>query len=717
MESTESSLVLHQYLVMLKRHWIPASVIFMLVMLLTILNISKQKPSYEAESKLSFKSISPTSSLTGLGREIGEIKSLVQENNPLNNELELIKSEPNVRTTIEKLQLKDRKGNTLKVKDFLKQLSVSQIRGSDILTVSYKDENPQIAALVVNTIAELYLQNNQIINRSEAVSARKFIEDQLPKAEASVRKAEADLRQFKERNNVVVLEEEAKSAVQVMAGLEAKITEARSALADANAEAEAFKKELQMNTQEALTVTSLSQSSAVQESIKNYQQIQQQLDLERTRFQDTHPLIVDLKQKQANLRAALKDQIQQVSDEKKPFPASSLQIGEVKPKLIEEFVRTETKRQGLANQVAALSTDKELYKQRISIIPKLEQQQRELENKLQTAQTTYSLLLQKFQEIRIAENQTIGNVRIIEAATVPEEPVASRKSLLLVTGVLLGSVLAVGTAIILESKDKSIRSVEETKEIFGFTVLGVIPYSRKFPRIAWSDKLTSIRLPHPKAYKEAKNDSLQTTLEIVARDIPNSPIGTAYRMLYSNLRFLNANKDIKTLVVTSCVPQEGKSTVCANLAAAVAQLGRQVLLIDANILYPFQDRIWGVSNQVGLTNLIVEQKETKTAIQEVMVNLDLLTSGLINPEPSALFESPKMTVMLEKFAAKYDLVIIDACSLNTSVDALILGRMSDGILLVSRLGVVDFVSANTGKEFLHKSGQNVLGMVVGFPKE
>src|SRR4028119_2136908 len=130
----------------------------------------------------------------------------------------------------------------MKTKDFLKKLTVATIRGADILTVSYKDNNPKIAADAVKNLMNSYIDKNQKVNRLEAVSVRQFIERKLPNSDQAMRKAAAELRKFKEDNKVVNLEEEAKSAVAVMAELESKIDQAKSDLLNASAKSKAFER-------------------------------------------------------------------------------------------------------------------------------------------------------------------------------------------------------------------------------------------------------------------------------------------------------------------------------------------------------------------------------------------------------------------------------------------------------------------------------------------
>jgi len=238
--------------------------------------------------------------------------------------------------------------------------------------------------------------------------------------------------------------------------------------------------------------------------------------------------------------------------------------------------------------------------------------------------------------------------------------------------------------------------------LFGFTLLGVIP-AHKFEKNGWRNLLRP---------SSGAGDAEPSSRQIVVKDTPHTNVSAAYRMLQANLRFLSSDTELKVIVVSSSLPHEGKSTVAANLAATVAQLGRKVLLVDADMHRPVQHRIWELPNQVGLSNVIVGQAELKSAIALVMDNLDVLSCGVIPPNPMALLESQRITSLIKQFASNYDLVIVDSPALNVAADALILGKKADGILLVARPGVLYSGSVAFAKDLLKKSSQHVLGMVV-----
>jgi len=257
---------------------------------------------------------------------------------------------------------------------------------------------------------------------------------------------------------------------------------------------------------------------------------------------------------------------------------------------------------------------------------------------------------------------------------------------------VMGLLLALAVAFALDLSDRSIKTVREARELFGFTLLGVIPNLSKVGRIDSSEERLVPR--------------------VVVKDSPFSATAGVYQMLQANLKFLGSDEQIKTIIVTSSVFQEGKSEVAANLAAVIAQGGRRVLLVDSDLRHPIQHQVWQLTNASGLSNVIVNQTSLDIAIQNVLPNLDVLSSGVVPPNPVALLDSKRMAFLIDTFSQAYDFVIFDAPPLSGIADAAVLGKMADGILLVVRPGTVDFTSAQAAKEFLLQTNQNVLGMVI-----
>ncbi|NET67274.1 MAG: hypothetical protein F6K63_23960 [Moorea sp. SIO1G6] len=350
MESPESSRF-EQYWWILKRRWLPASGIFVSVSVIMSLVASLQKPVYVAQGLLLFKRLNTTSSVTEVGKEIGILQPLVDQSNPLDTEANIMMSEPLAQKTITALNLKDNQGQPLATKDFLHNVSVTNIRKTDLLEVSYQSQDPQEAAAVVNQLMSIYLENHLDFQRAEAVAARKFIEKQLPQAEATVSKTEAALRQFKQENQVISLDAEARSAIEVLTDLQKEIAQNQSKMADVNAQYESLQKRLGMNSKQAVALTALKQSPEVQEALQELRQVEVELALERNRFQSTHPTIAKLESKVASLKGILNQRVKQVSNAK-PKPASQLfKLGELQQDLTKE-----RKYSALSSQLSALSS-------------------------------------------------------------------------------------------------------------------------------------------------------------------------------------------------------------------------------------------------------------------------------------------------------------------------------------------------------------------------
>ena len=676
---------LGQYWLILKRRWLPALLVTSSVLVLAAFVTFRQKPVYQAESKLRFNKSNNVSSLSGLGGQIGELSGITNLSNPLDTEAEVIQSHPLIKETINKFNLKNKEGEALTYEAFLKQLTVKTIRGTDVLQLSYKSTDPQEAANVVNSLMGDYMKNNVEDNTAEVRAAREFLQKELPQVESRVVQAEVALRQFKEQNNVVALEEEARFGVESLKDLSENITQSQAKLVEAMTRSEALQNQLKLQTQQAVALSSLSQSPGVQQVLTEFQKTQDELAVARTKLTDEHPTVVNLSKKLEALRNQLEGRVGQIVGNGVSIREPDLQIGELKQSLTAELVKSEVERLAATNRVGLLRKAFISNQARLSILPKLEQQQRQLQRKLQVAVATYEQLLKQLQEAQVVEKQNVGNARVIASALVPDKPISPKIPLNLALGGFLGILLGVGTALILEAMDKSLKTLDEAKKLLGYPLLGTIP------RVDEKDKERQ---------------------ELPVLNNPYSPATNAFEILQTNLGFTTSDKALKVIVVSSSIPGEGKSFVSANLAVAIAQLGRRVLLIDADMRRPRQQEIWNVPNMIGLSNVLVGQAALHGSTAEALVTLDVLTCGKIPPNPLALLESQRMASLVKDASLDYDFVIIDAPPLTAVADALNLGKLADGMLLVVRPGVANTGSVTAAKSLLEQSGQRVLGMVV-----
>jgi polysaccharide biosynthesis transport protein len=689
-EDQDSSIDIQQYWLIFKRRWLVTSIIIASVFGVTALWTYSKKPIYESEGKLVFTKRDGASSLTSLSTKMGELGGLTNLSNPIDTEAEIIRSYPIIIKTITTLKLRNDEGEQLSLEAFLKNLTLKTVRGTDVMQLSYRSTNPQEAADVVNSLMKYYLESNIRNNRSEARSAREFLSKQLPEVEKRVTKAEMNLRRFKENNRVVALDVEAKTGLESLGKLDEAITKSQGELAAAYTRSTALQYEMKLSTRQAVDLSTLSQSPGVQQALTEYQKIQKDLAVARTLYTNDNPKVIDLVMKEASLKDILEERVAQTVGSSNSLPKQNLQIGELKQALTQDLVKSEVERLALTNQIGELRRVFIVNRRRLDSLPRLEQQQLQLERQLSVAQLTYQELLKQFQLVEVLENQNVGNSRIISEALISDRSVSPKIPLNLAIGGFLGILLGGGTALLLESMNQSLKNIEEANRLLGFPLLGTIPQ--------YGDK-------NPKNREEGRR-------ELPLLDNPYSPVSTSFEMLQTNLGFTLSDKELRVILLTSSTAGEGKSFVAANLALAAAHVGKRVLLVDADMRRPRQHRVWEIPNLLGLSNILAGQTQLKNAVHDVSSHVHLLPAGKIPPNPVTLLDSQRMADLVEEARNDYDFVIIDTPPLTAVTDPLIVGKYVDGLLLVVRPGHVEYSAVKSSKLLLDQAKVPILGMAV-----
>jgi polysaccharide biosynthesis transport protein len=673
---------LGQYLLKLRRRWKPATIVFLATVGSSILFSLFLQDTYQSTGKLLFKQ-NTEASLTGIGEEASKLTAFDINETPLNNEVEKIIAAPVLQETIDQLELTNDEGEPLKPKDFAKKLTVEMVGGSDVLEVTYDDKDPKVAAEVVNSLMNIYVREQIRSNQAEPANAKEFINRQLPAIEAKVQSAESDLEKFRTANSIIDLQEEKKIIVQEMGSINRQIADVGASYQGKQAQTQALQNQLKLDLRQAIAANQLGSTPFVKSTLTELANTETALAKERQRFNDNHPSIVSLNEKKANLRNQLEETVASTVGEGVAVSDGVLNTGENnKQTMLENYINLKIDELSLQQQLTSIAGAQEKYNNRAQALPTLEKTEQELVRKTETANKTYKALLESLQQVRLAENQQTGNVEIIETAITPEQGSSGRLAVVAL-GVLAGLLFSNLTAIFLELRDRTIKSIPELKKKISYKVLGV--------------------LPQIEGYQQQG---------VLVKEEPDSYVSELYRMLQANLKFVTSQRSPKVILVTSSIPGEGKSTITANLGAAIAQLGRHVLLIDGDLRKPSQKNIWRVGEVTGLPEVIREQKPLAKAIHQPMPKLDLLLTNGRVPNPLALLDSPEMGELIAQGRKTYDLVLIDAPPLPVTADVLTLSKMVDGILFISRLGVVEQESAELAREALISIEPSILGMVI-----
>ena len=668
-----------EYLVKVKRRWKPALAVFLLTLgVAGVLSLFQDK-TYSAQGKLLFRK--NAGGVGEIGEQAGTLEPILNDQTPLSTQIQILESEPVVQQVIDRQRLTNDEGEPIKPKDFRQRLNTGVVGGTDVVEVRYTHPDPKVASEVVNALMDIYIQTQIRSNQSKPAAAREFIDEELPSVEAKVKDAESEISSFRAENNIVDLAEEKKGLVTNLGLLNQQIATAGSELQGVQAQGAALQGQLGLNLEQAVAANQLGSYPEVQSILEQLTQTESQLAKERQRFNDEHPAVISLNEKKNDLTQQLRNLI--ATNVGAEVSQGLLQNNNgTKENQLEKFIGLKIDELSLQRQVASLYDTQQEYLQRAKELPRLEKTERELVRRAESAGKTYETLLNSLQEARIAENNNSGNADIVEYAAVPENG-SSGKMLLLGMGVVMGAFLANLSIILLEMQDRSIQSLAEIKKKFPYKTIGITPLE-------------------PPRYQG----------KIVTRDEPDSFSSEVYRMIQANLKFLTSDKPPKVILMTSSVPEEGKSTVIANLAAAIAQLGRNVLLVDADLRRSSQHRLWGVDNKQGLKDIIAHGVNPLSTISHPMPKLSLLTSGQVQSNPLALLDSPAISDFIGRSRREYDLILIDAPPLAVTADVLTLSKLVDGIVFVTRPGIVEQESAELAQEALTTTGQKILGMVV-----
>lgn len=318
------------------------------------------------------------------------------------------------------------------------------------------------------------------------------------------------------------------------------------------------------------------------------------------------------------------------------------------------------------------------------------QQQTELitlQQQLSAERSQYSTLVSGLSDIEAQTARTADNLVIVSPAVQPDRPVAPRPLLNVALALAGGLALAIGAILVLERLDQSVKSDDQLTERTGLVALGHIAFT-----------------PTGRGRRE----------DLVVLSDARSPVAEAYRELRTNLLFSSLDKEIRTVVVTSSVPSEGKSRTAANLAVVLAQAGHATLLVDADFRRPSQHRIFGRVRNVGLANLMLRDLPESEALWpiEPVPSLTLLASGPIPPNPSELLGSAQLRSLLATFRDRYRYIVIDTPPVNAVTDPTVLAANADATVLVIEQGSTTYPAVLRASHALERVGANLVGAVV-----
>ncbi|BAZ10142.1 hypothetical protein NIES4071_19560 [Calothrix sp. NIES-4071] len=673
-EETGSDWNFRDFLGIIRRRLLVVVGVGTIVMGINANSMLNQKKEYESNFRLLVEPLNDDSKAIDVTKDANATRTTLD----YESQIQVLKSPDLLSGVIQKLQ---KSYPEINYTTLINSLTVVRLGETKIIEVRYRGENAEKVHNIAKQISNDYLEYSLQKRQTKLRQGISFVDKQLPVLQKRVDSIQRELQFFKQKNNFVDPETQS----QQIASQVNTLSQQRLAVNQQLAQARASASEL---TAPNGQLAALNDATVYQQLLVQVRQLEAQIAAERARFQEDNPVIRTLREKRDNLLPLLNQEAQRITNVKVAQAATQLQTLQVQS---EELKKAE----------------KRLEEQRKQS-PVLARQYTELQRNLQVATESLNRFLTTRETLQIQIVQTELPWQLIQPPSKPESPASDTKRALIMG--LLGSMAAgVGAAVLLDKLDNTYHTVASLKEAVKLPLIGTIPFERQ---------LFSEQNRTNKQISAIKTVKLQHIgIPVIARvsDYGNysEKFLEALRVLYTNIQFLGSDRPIRSIVVSSAMSSDGKSTIAFNLAKIAAAMGQRVLLVDANLRQPTIHTLSNLSNLWGLTNLI----STNSPIEEVIrpypqiKELSIITSGPTPPDPIKLLSSEKIKRLMGEFQNMFDLVIYDTPHLNELADASLLAPHTNGILLAVRMDKTDTSQLKRALDNLKLSRLNILGVV------
>ena len=447
----------------------------------------------------------------------------------------------------------------------------------------------------------------------------------------------------------------------------------------------------------------LNDAPLYQQLIAQQSQLDTQISGELARFQTDNPVIQTLQEKRNNLLPIINAEAKRILNTRIAQAAVLVR-------------KVEVDNQQLTQAEQQLQSE-------LKQLPILSRQYTDIQLNLQLANESLTRFLAKREQLQIDVAQTELPWELIQAFTLPRYPISPNVPRSLLLGFVASSLLGIGAAFLREQTDNTYHSVENVQDKMGVPLLGSLPFNKSLV----GSRSFNLRKRGKDQEPEVVVDPLMASDE--SNTSPRRSSRSSYyygqgsfweslQVLYSNIQLLNSDRSIKSLVVSSAVPGDGKTTVAFSLAKTAAVMGKKVLLVDCDLRKSKVHKISKLNNLWGITSLISSDIDIEQVIQKVpgFDDLSVITAGPVPPDPARLLSSDKMSQLMDYFTDNFDLVIYDTPPLSGLVDARLVAVNTDGVMLVVRIDKTDKSVAKQLVDTLKASPINLLGLVVNGDK-
>ncbi len=604
--------------------------------------------------------------------------------------------------------------------ELLTGLEVRRLGETKIIVVTYESENAEIAGAVTRTVSEEYIDYSEEQQQAGETRVLEVIEEELPSLRERVESIQDEVQAFRQNNNVLDPITKGNQLSSNISNLEQRQIETDISIQENLSLRENLLQQLGLSLDEAITTVALSEAPRYQQLLNRLKDLETEIAIELGRFKENSPNIEVLQQQRDSILQLLEEESIAVLGEQGVSQELRSQINSPNPLrlgLTQDLIGATNQIEVLKVRQGALEEAEEKLRNDLEDLSELARTYEAINQRLNVAQENLRRFINRREQLKIEAIQSALPWQILEPPYQPSQPLSGTNTRGLIIGLFAGMLAGAGVAYLAEKVDNKFHSPNDVKEASRVPLLGVIPFSRTLEEAEGRGYKAVVPIEQGEEVNHEiseSNGNHTSKKESVVDDL-SFAFKEAFRTLHANLSFMNPDDlPMKSLVVSSSVPGEGKSTVSLNLAYVAASIGKRVLLVDADMRRPQVHQALELPNQYGLSNVISTGLTLEEAIQRLPgnSNLNILTSGPTPPDPNRLLSSEKMKQLMEQWQSQFDLVIYDSPPLGGLADAKMLTSQNlSGLIMVAGLGVVDRNLFKDVMETLRLSKTTVLGVV------
>jgi polysaccharide biosynthesis transport protein len=562
---------------------------------------------------------------------------------------------------------------------FKSGLRVSLVPNTRIIEIHYRSADKNLAANVVNTLINTYIEQNFKTRFESTMQASDWLSKQMVDLEMKVQTSQEKLVQYQKQHEILGIDEKQNITTSKLDELNKELTAAESD----RMERESIYRLVQSGDADTAAAAAVSAggsgtaSSGLMEKMR-----EQQADLKiqvaqlSTQFGNSYPKVVQLNTQLKEVEAQLQAEMTKVVSRVRSGYLAALQHETMLRQALEKQKQEANKLNESAIEYSLLKRDVESYR------------------------TLYEGLMEKLKEAGVTAELRSNNIRSVDKARIPtyaSEPNVPRN---LTFALALGLTTGIGLAFLLEGIDNTVRTPEQAQAISGLPSLGMIPLGSRSGIEAAAKRLTVA--------------SSREAVELVTQARPQSQMAESYRALRTSLLLTSLGGPPKVILVTSALPQEGKTTTSINTAIVLAQKGTRVLLIDADLRRPSIHKALGMGPKTGLSNVLTGNATLQQAVSRstILPTLFVLTAGTPPPNPAELLASSNMKDILAELREQYDHIIVDTPPTLSVTDAVVMSTRADAVVLVIRSGQTTKQALRRSREILMQVNARVAGVLL-----